>query len=557
MNTIDYIVLCLTIGGIVVYGVWRTRGTNNLNAYFLGEKSMSWRTIGLSVMATQASAITFISTPGLGYAHGLAFVQNYFGLPLALIIVSAFFIPIYYKLNVFTAYEYLESRFDLKTRLLGASLFLIQRGLAAGITIFAPSIIISTLLKWDLNYTIIFVGGLVIVYTMSGGTKAVSITQKQQMIVILSGMAVVFGVLVWQLGKEASLYESLKIAGALDKLNVVDFDLDPEKRYTIWSGLTGGLFLALSYFGTDQSQVGRYLGGKDIKASRVGLMFNAVIKIPMQFFILLTGVLLFVFHIFNQPAPLSYPDSLVTKESHIVYERLHGIRQNAAYQYLYALRDTEKVEQPAIIKSKEELVKAESDLKKFRSRLEEQSGHSKTRDSDYLFLTYILNHIPHGVIGLLIAVIIAAAMSSVSSEINALASTTWVDFLNRLSQNETAEYRQVFYSKLLTLIWGMVAILFALFVRNSENLIEAVNIVGSLFYGTVLGLFLTAFFVKRVQGFSVFVGALIGQFTVLVLYFISLTGTINLGYLWYNVIGCGLTVVLSIVIQLLKRKERS
>ncbi|MAE85468.1 MAG: sodium:solute symporter [Flammeovirgaceae bacterium] len=553
MNTLDLIVLFGTLLSIVAYGVYKTRGQNNIEGYLLGNNSLGWGTIGLSVMATQASAITFISTPGQGYESGMGFVQNYFGLPIALIIVSAVFIPIFYKLKVYTAYEFLESRFDLKTRMLGALLFLIQRGLAAGITIYAPAIILSSILDWDLTMTIFITGGLVIVYTVSGGTRAVSITQKQQMAVIMIGMFVTFGVIVAYITDYVSFGSALEIAGKLDKLNTVDFDFNVEKRYTVWSGLTGGLFLALSYFGTDQSQVQRYLGGKNITESRMGLMFNAILKIPMQFFILLTGVMVYVFFIFYTP-PVHFKDVSVQKlngtpyelqyqELSVNYEQLLEERKNQALLYAQEPTELNEAKLLASDQASRELRQEVKDL------LVQADPTIETKDSDYVFLTFILTYLPHGLIGLLIAVIFSAAMSSSSSEINSLSSTTTVDIYRRLlSKGESKN--DMLITKGLTLLWGILAISFAILAKNSENLIEAVNIVGSIFYGTILGIFLVAFFLKKVGGNAVFWAAIISQTVVIVFHFLTVYEVITLGYLWYNAIGCLLTIILSLIIQI-------
>ncbi len=559
MNTIDLIVLFSTLGLIVGYGVWKTRENSNIESYLRGNNSMKWGTIGLSVMATQASAITFISTPGQGYQDGMAFVQNYLGMPLALIIVATVFIPLYYRLKVYTAYEFLESRFDVKTRILGASLFLIQRGLAAGITIYAPAIILSSVLKWDLNLTILLVGGLVIVYTVSGGTRAVSITQKHQMAVILIGMVAAFVVMLNYLSEYITFSQGLSIAGKLGKLDAIDLDFSLEKRYTIWSGLAAGIFLQLSYFGTDQSQVARYLGGKNTAESKIGLMFNAMMKIPMQFFILLVGAMLYVFYVFHVP-PVHFNQSLMQKakeENQLRYQSLEsyhldmGLRRIESSEWMaMALRKDDQVMMNAALKS---FYTWDSEMKRARTEMEglikKAEPEAELDDSDYVFLSFILVFLPTGLVGLLIAVIFSAAMSSTSSEINALASTSVIDYYRRLFKKDGSDKHYVMMSKLLTLVWGLIAILFAIFANNSENLIEAVNIVGSLFYGTILGIFLVAFFVKFVQGTPVFVATLIAQAVVIICHFLSVNGVIGLGYLWYNVIGCLLTVVLAILLQ--------
>lgn len=551
MSVVDLLVLFGTLGLIVGYGVYKTLGTNSMQDYLLAGKSMKWGTIGLSVMATQASAITFISTPGQAYESGMAFVQNYFGLPIALVIVAVVFIPIYYKLKVYTAYEYLESRFDQKTRLLGAFLFLIQRGLAAGITIYAPAIILSTILKWDLTYTILLVGILVIIYTVSGGTKAVSITQKHQMAIILIGMVVAFGFILHYLSPYVSFTEALNIAGELDKLNTVDFSVDPEKRYTIWTGIFGGVVLALSYFGTDQSQVQRYLGGKNTAESKMGLMFNAVLKIPMQFFILLTGALLYVFYIFY-PSPVHYnQNSIETLEQQVPgvtaslvdrHESLQEERKKAAVSY------KESGEAESL---KESTIALEKNRQEMRDLIGSQDASIKTKDSDYVFLTFILNYLPEGLIGLLIAVIFSAAMSSTSGELNALASTTTVDFYKRVFKPEASDQHYVRSSKLITALWGCLAIVFAFMAHRSENLIEMVNILGSLFYGNILGIFLVAFFVKFVKGTAVFWAAIATQILVLGLY-----QTTEIGYLWFNAIGCASIIVLAMILQWMLPKAK-
>jgi len=558
MNTLDLIVLFGTLIFIVAYGVYKTRGQKDIEGYLLGGHSMKWGTIGLSVMATQASAITFISTPGQGYESGLGFVQNYFGLPLALIVVSAVFIPIFYRLKVYTAYEFLEKRFDVKTRYLGAALFLIQRGLAAGITIYAPAIILSSILHWDLTVTILGTGILVIIYTVSGGTKAVSITQKQQMGVIMGGMFATFFVIIAYINDHTTFGGALEIAGNLGKLEAVNFSTDAGERYTIWSGLAGGFFLALSYFGTDQSQVQRYLGGSSASESRMGLMFNAVLKIPMQFFILFTGVMVYVFYIFYSP-PLHFKEASVqivasseyAEEFQSVNEEYLSVIEtrraaaanlatddiNAAQKESYTARFREADAKVVELRkeAKEIILKADETL--------------ETKDSDYVFLTFITTYLPHGLIGLLIAVIFSAAMSSTSSELNALASTTSVDFYKRAINTKASDHHYLNTSKLLTLGWGVLAILFAILAKNSENLIEAVNIVGSIFYGTVLGIFLVAFFFKWVKGNAVFIAAAIAQTGVIIIHLMTEVDFFELSYLWYNVIGCMGTIILGILLQ--------
>ena len=558
MNELDIAVLLGTLFFIVAYGVWKTRKQNDIEGYLLGGHSMKWGTIGLSVMATQASAITFLSTPGQAYESGMGFVQNYFGLPIALIVVSAVFIPIFYKLKVYTAYEFLETRFDMKTRFLGAFLFLIQRGLAAGITIYAPSIILSAILGWNLTATIVITGLVVIVYTVSGGTRAVSITQKQQMMVIMGGMFIAFFMILSYISDDLSIGEAVNVAGALNKLEAVDWSFDLNKRYTIWWGILGGFFLSLSYFGTDQSQVQRYLGGKNASESKIGLMFNAVLKIPMQFFILFIGVMLYVFYIFNS-APVHFKEKSLTEVRNSVNAkelvRLENEYNELIGERVVAVQDFAKMESES---SKQTLIAIDTKVVDKRSEVKDlilkTNGGLKTKDSDYIFLTFVTTYLPHGLIGLLIAVILSAAMSSTSGELNALASTTLVDIYRRLIKKDGDEKHYVNTSKLLTFAWGVLAVVFALFANNSENLIEAVNIVGSLFYGTVLGIFLIAFFFKYIKGTAVFYAAILSEILVLVAY--SLPDDIfQISYLLYNAIGAILTILLGFLFQLFLLKE--
>lgn len=555
LSITDWLVLGSTLAFIVIFGIWKSRGSKNVDSYLLGGKVSKWWTIGLSVMATQASAITFLSTPGQAYADGMRFVQFYFGLPIAMVILCIFFIPIYYRLKVYTAYEYLESRFDLKTRKLAAFLFLVQRGLGAGITIYAPSIILSTILGWDLNATVIVIGSLVIIYTVSGGTKAVSQTQKLQMLVILVGMGVAFYLLVQYLPESVSFRDALYVAGASGKLNAVDFSLDFNNRYTFWSGITGGLFLALAYFGTDQSQVQRYLTGQSIRESRLGLLFNAALKVPMQFFILLTGIMVFLFYQFHQ-APVFFNQAA-----------LDDVRQSEQYEEFQALQDTydewfedkqtlnmaflaardagQMDEADAIATDIKAADQKEGEIRNaVKSVISEVNPEAVTNDTDYVFISFILEYIPKGLIGLLLAVIFSAAMSSTAAELNALGSTTVVDFYRRSIRKTASDKHYVNASMVFTLMWGVIAIFFAIFGTLFENLIQFVNIVGSLFYGTILGIFLIAFFLRKVGGQAVFISALVAE--CLVFYIFIYT---DIGYLWYNVIGCGTVMILSIIIE--------
>ena len=555
MSPVDWVVLTGTILAIVIYGMWRTRGSRDLERYFRGDHRMKWGTIGLSVMATQASAITFLSTPGFGYEKGLMFVQNYLGLPLALVIVSALFIPAYYRQNVYTSYEYLERRFDLKTRQLGAMLFLVQRGLSAGITIYAPAIILSNLLGWDLRLTILAAGVLVIAYTVSGGSPAVSLTQKHQMAVILTGMVIAFALIVGDVTKQIPFSTALGVAGKMGRLEAMSFSFDPHVRYTFWSGMLGGLFLALSYFGTDQSQVGRYLTGASTAESRLGLMFNAVLKIPMQFFILFIGVMVCLFYQFTPPPLLFKKTAIEAVEASPHQGELRALQARHAALFeekreaVRALAVAfERHDDGAIGREGERVRDLQARAEGVRSEAKELVTRvdpaMRTNDTDYVFLTFILGHMPRGVIGLLIAVIFCAALSASASEINALGSTTTVDLYRRLVRPDAGERHYVRVSKALTALWGCVAIGFALFAGLVENLIEAVNILGSLFYGTILGLFLTAFLLKRVRGTAVFLAAIGAEAAVIALYL-----TTSIGYLWFNVIGCVLVLLLGALLQ--------
>ena len=570
MSIVDWIVMLGTLGFIVAYGTWKTRKNANLQDYLRGGNEMKWTTIGLSVMATQASAITFISTPGQAYESGMGFVQNYFGLPIALIIVSAVFIPIYYKLKVFTAYEYLESRFGISSRLLAASLFLIQRGLAAGITIYAPAIILSTALDWNLSLTILLIGILVIIYTVSGGTKAVSLTQKWQMGIIMSGMFTAFFIIINKLPDFVSFGDAINVAGIMGKLNVVDFSLDVDKRYTFWTGITGGTFLALSYFGTDQSQVQRYLSGSSVYESRMGLMFNAIMKVPMQFFILLVGVMVFVFFqyqehpvLFNENATAKvyqteYADDMRAIEADYaeVYNKKKEALTIVVNNYENTNYNPETLDYTIqTVKSNE---KEALDLRdKAKALVNKAVPDNNSKDSDYVFLSFIMNYLPIGLVGLLLAVIFSAAMSSTSGELNALATTTTIDFYKRLNKKDHDEKHYLIASKLLTAGWGVVAILFALFAHLVENLIEAVNILGSIFYGTILGIFLIAFFFKRIRGKATFIAAITTQVLIIIYFFFGQKiGSYLLGfevqevaYLWYNIIGCTLVILFALLIN--------
>lgn len=596
LDWIDWTVLALTLLTIVGYGTWKTRGSKNVQDYVKGGNTTKWWTIGLSVMATQASAITFLSTTGQAFSDGMGFVQFYFGLPIAMVIICMVFIPLYHRLNVYTAYEFLENRFDLKTRSLTAILFLIQRGLAAGITIFAPAIILSVLLGWNIITLNIVIGVLVIIYTVSGGTKAVTVTQKQQMFVIFAGMLAALFVVIDLIPNEVSFKEAIDIAGATGKMEVLDFSFDLENRYTVWTGLIGGTFLMLSYFGTDQSQVQRYLSGKSMKEMQMGLLFNGLLKVPMQFFILLVGVMVFVFYQFN-PAPLNFIDTSTEavltspyaneyKELQKKQSQLFERKKELALKYGKAQSNKETIKSEiATLDKKEKAHRAHSKFlikkaidseyaKNFESLKKEvetlkvnndasfkdkentlntmygnAAKDTLTNDRDYMFIRFILNHLPKGLIGLLLAVILSAAMSSTASEINALATITSIDLYGRNVKEEKDETHMVNITKWFTLGWGIVAIIIACFANLAENLIQLVNIIGSIFYGNVLGIFLLAFFFKVVKGNAVFTAALITQVIIIALYFMDNEGLINLPYLWLNLIGCLVVIIIANILQ--------
>jgi SSS family transporter len=553
MGQIDWIILIGTLVFIVLYGTYKARGSKNVTDYLKGGSDSRWWTIGLSVMATQASAITFLSTPGQAFHDGMGFVQFYFGLPIAMVVICLVFIPIYHRLNVFTAYEYLETRFDLKTRTLTAILFLIQRGLAAGITIFAPAIILSAVLGWNLIHLNIIIGVLVIIYTVSGGTKAVSVTQKQQMGVIFAGMFFAFLMILNYLPLDINFTKAMEIAGASGKMDILDFSFDFDNRYTFWSGIIGGSFLALSYFGTDQSQVQRYLSGRSVKEMQRGLIFNGILKVPMQFFILLIGVMVFVFYQFNS-SPLHFNPSAVKEvmasEYASEYQNLEAQKttldeslRNKQITYARAEASSEK---EALLGEIITLNNSETSLRtQAKALIKEANPNTETNDKDYVFIHFILNNLPRGLIGLLLAVILSAAMSSTASELNALGSTTAMDLYKRNIKGKSPNH-YLTASKWFTLLWGVIAIAIACIANLFDNLIQLVNIIGSIFYGNVLGIFLLAFFIKFVRSRSVFIAAIITQFVIIYFWWIDL-----MPYLWLNLVGCAIVMGIAILIEFL------
>lgn len=597
MHLLDWSILLATLGFIVGYGVWKTRRTNTASRYLRGDNEDAWWAVMLSVMATQASAITFLSTPGQGFLEGMGFVQFYFGMPLAMIVIAWVFIPLYYKWNVYTAYEFIGKRFDDRTRLLTAILFLIQRGLSTGLTIYAPSIVLSKVLHWPLGWTCVLIGGLVILYTTTGGAKAVGVTHKQQMAVMFGGLFIAFYFLVEQIGEHATFGESLGLAGALGKLNVIDTTWDPAAKYTLWSGLIGGFFLQLSYFGTDQSQVQRYLGGQTVRQARVGLITNGLLKIPMQFFILLIGVLVFVFYLFN-PSPVHWneanrralgvstaetrnaqssaeggahaigtqgaadaaPDPRVMTEQH---ELLNTEMAGMARDWVQASRsgNDEMVERYEVVLrlslDQDQLVR-----QGYRDALSARIPGAEANDKDYIFITWVMDHLPAGLVGLLLAMIFCAGMGSTSSQLSALATTAVVDVFRKQCEGRD----QVVSTKWATVAFGILALVFAAIFPLFDNLIQLVNILGSLFYGTILGVFLVAFFLKRVQGTAVFIAGLIAQFVILAHFaldslnvFAEMDGEtvindpIEIAFLWYNLIAPAIVVLISLLYQAFAR----
>jgi solute:Na+ symporter, SSS family len=562
VSWIDWSVLILALAYFVIYGTWKGRKQKSLEGYILASREKRWYTVALSIMATQASAITFLSTPGQAYADGMRFVQFYFGLPLAMVVLSITAVPIFHRLKVFTAYEFLEQRFDLKTRWLAAFLFLVQRGLACGLTIYAPAVILSILLGWNLHVTIITLGVLVVIYTASGGTKAVDHTNFQQMLIIMFGMVAAFVVILSLLPGDVSIFEAVKIAGKSGRMNVVELKFDPNDRYNIWTGILGGFFLALSYFGTDQSQVGRYLGGQSIAQSRIALLFNGLAKIPMQFFILFVGIMVFVFYQFHTP-PIFF--------NNVTLNKIHD-RDETSGDYLRLRAQHEKLsaEKKVVIGSMLEGMRAGDDaavdrqtailagknsaLKKvkteFTTLVKKVDPKNETNDTNYVFLTFVINHLPVGLIGIVLAATFAASMSSTSSELNALASTTVVDFYKRSINTNGSEMHYVRFSKLATLFWGAFGIIFAETANRLGSLIEAVNYLGSLFYGTILGIFLLAFYFKRVRGNAAFTAGVIGEIVV-----IAVSQLTEVAFLWYNVIGCVVVIVVALIVSLFDKPE--
>lgn len=562
MRTIDWIVLALTLLSIVLYGVYKGRGSKNIRGFFLADRSMRWYTVAFSIMATQASAITFTSTPGQAYVDGMRFIQFYFGLPLAMVILSVTAVPIFHRLNVYTAYEYLEHRFDVKTRILTTAIFLVQRGLAAGMTIYAPSIILSVIFGWDIRLTSALIGGMIIIYTTSGGVKAVNWTDVQQMTIIFFGMLAAFIMTFVLLPADVSVTDALHIAGGMGKLNVIDFSFDLDNRYNFWSGLIGGLFVALAYFGCDQSQVQRYLTGQSVTQSRLGLLFNGLAKVPMQFFILLLGAMVFVFYQFHQP-PLFF-NPVETKnvmmgehgEDFAAVERRHGgafaEQSREVRTYLRARREGNE---GAVAEARARMEKAARRTESVRTEgvalIKQTNQKADPSDTNYIFLTFVMTYLPVGLVGLVFACIFAATMSSTSGELSALATASVIDVYKRLIRREANERHYLIVSRITMAFWGVYAIGFAHYASRLGSLVEAVNILGSLFYGTLLGIFLLAFSTRYVGGTATFLSAFLGEAAVLWCFWQT-----EISWLWYNVIGCLVVVGSAFLIELFCRSRR-
>jgi SSS family solute:Na+ symporter len=561
MSNLDWGVLILTLVGIVAYGIYMSRGSQNIQGYLLGNQSLPWYHVCLSVMATQASAITFLSAPGLAYSSGMSFVQFYFGLPLAMIVLSITFVPIFHKLKVYTAYEYLEQRFDLKTRALTAFLFLIQRGLSTGITIYAPSIILSTILDINTTYTTLFIGSIVVFYTVYGGTKAVSYTQMLQMSIIFCGLFAAGIMVVHLLPENIGFVKAISIAGKMGRTNAINFEFDLNNQYTVWSGLIGGFFLQLSYFGTDQSQVGRYLSGASVNESRRGLLMNGLVKIPMQFLILLIGVLVFTFYQYNKP-PIFFNSFELNKLENSKYKPDLALIKNE-YDAAFTLKQKEIVKMNDALDSDDQLridaqrkvlQSADQKDKAIREKvvqlMEKNDVQANTKDNNYIFLSFVTQYLPKGLIGLLVAIIFLASMGSTASALNSLASTTVIDIYKRLIRKSGSDREYLQASRLATIFWGVICIIMALYASKIGNLLEAVNILGSYIYGTILGVFLVAFYVKQVGGRAVFIAAISAEIAV-----IAIGQSDKVAYLWLNLIGCLLVVVLGILIQRFVRQK--
>ena len=539
MSKIDWIILIVTLGSIIVYGIYKSKTSKNLEGYFLSNRSLPWYLVLLSIMGTQASAITFLTGPGQSYSDGMRFVQYYFGLPLAMIVISIFFVPVFSRLKVFTAYEFLEHRFDLKTRTLTSFLFLLSRGLSTGISIYAPSLVLSSLMGWNIYYTNLVMGGLLIIYTMSGGAKAVAHTQKLQMIIVFVSLFIVGYLAVKLLPDAVGFNGALSMAGEKGKMNIIttgftDKGFDWKDKYNIWSGLIGGFFLALSYFGTDHSQVGRYLTAKDVKESRKGLLLNGLVKVPMQFFILLIGILIFSFYQYNK-APIFFDESTSIAAKQTPYKDSLLITETKYNNALVAADQKEAG-----------LLRVE-----YKRILKKALPGQDVNDNNYIFLHFVKDNLPIGLIGIIFAIIFLAAWGSIAAALNALAACTVVDFHKKFFSKDKTELEDYKVSQWYTLGWGLFCIVIAMFAQNIGNsLIEAVNILGSIFYGVILGIFLVAFWLKQIKGNAVFIAAVISEIMIITIYYMDI-----ISFLWLNVIGALLVIILSLILQQFFRKS--
>ena len=575
MTHLDWIVLVVTLTGIITYGLYKSRTTHNLDGYLLANRSLPWGLVLLSIMGTQASAITFLSAPGQAYTDGMRFVQYYFGLPVAMVVICIFFVPIFSKLKVYTAYEYLENRFDNKTRSLTSFLFLLQRGLSTGISVFAPSIILSSILGWDIYWTNAFMGGLLIIYTISGGAKAVAYTQQLQLIIIFTGIFLAAYMMVSMLPDGIGFADALYVGGGMGKLNVITTGFEKGKfnwsdQYNLFSGIIGGFFLALSYFGTDQSQVGRYLTAKNLTQSRMGLLMNGLVKVPMQFLILLVGVLVFSFYQFNK-APVFFNQSLVDKAHKTSYSNVLTIIEEDYKTNFSSIPELHKqLRESKELENNQTAVEIENKLavankvvdslrKEYKTVIKEAMPGADTNDTNYIFLRFVVDYLPVGLVGLLIAIIFLASWGSIAAALNSLASSTMVDFHKRFSKKEVVPENEYRTSKLYTLAWGIFCIIVAMFAYNIGNsLIEAVNVLGSLFYGVILGVFLVAFFIKKIKsGTVVFTAALLGELLVLIVFTLTKLGYFKIGFLWLNPIGAFSVILFALILQIVMGKKEN
>ena len=562
MKAADWAVLVATLAAIVIYGIWKGRRQRRLEQYLLADRQMQWYTVALSVMATQASAITFLSTPGQAYTDGMRFVQFYLGLPVAMVILSITAVPIYHRLKVFTAYEYLETRFDVRVRTLTALLFLVQRGLGTAMTLYAPALIVSLVLGWNIHLTTLVIGVLVILYTATGGTKAVSWTQTHQLMISLGGMAIAMVIAIKSLPESVGFVDAVRVAGRMGRINVIDFSFDLSTPYNFWSGLFGGLMVALAYFGTDQSQVQRYLTGETITQSRLGLLFNGLVKVPMQFFILFVGAMVFVFYQFVPP-PLSFnpvqrekvrvsPYAAEFTQLEQTHQQTFAAKRAAATELVAAMHANDATvveEKTAALQS---LQQRDDETRRAASGLiRKNDAKADAADTDYVFLTFVMQNLPTGLVGLLLASIFCAAMSATASGLNSLASTSVVDVAKRLLSRGHTDHEYVVISKWLTVGWGAFCITFALYANQLGSLIVAVNKVGSFFYGTMLAIFLVAFYVRRVGGTAMLWGALIAEGAVVLCWWKT-----DMAWLWWNVVGCVVGVVAALLVQLLVEDRR-